>query len=166
MPLTATTQNPVPTTPDQTASTYRAAFSFQNPSGVSFEITGSGSTTIKVTKLFLTTSYTVTATVNVTSTASSGGTSSSLSVVPLDSSNSAATATVRTYSAAPTSGTVVGAVAIMPNSVTPFTLDFGEDNDKQPLLLAGAAETLVIDMSAASTGVTELLVGYVEWIEE
>lgn len=77
-----------------------------------FTITGSATKTIRILYLsiagFATSSSGLDVFVLTRSTANTGGTSSTATAVPLDSNNAAATATVRSYTANPTAGTLIG----------------------------------------------------------
>ncbi len=81
-----------------------------------FTITGSATKTIKISLVRCSISTTagsgivMNATLLTRSTANTLGTSTTAANVPLDSTNAAATATVRSYTANPTLGTLVGAV--------------------------------------------------------
>ena len=77
-----------------------------------FSITGSATKTVEIIHIQVTGSGTSTSQLDINllkrSTANTGGTPTALTKVPFDSRRSAATATVVTYAAAPTRGTLVG----------------------------------------------------------
>lgn len=141
-----------------------------------FTITGSGTKTIKIQMIsveFTGSSNIVSVQFIKRSSANSGGTASTLTDVPHDSNNAAATATVKTYTVNPVSlGTAVGVIrADRPSSVvlsgsTPPTASFfrfGNNND-QPIILRGAAETLAVNMNGATLA-SGVMTCWVEWTE-
>lgn len=165
---------------DGKLSTYSAGFSALVPAASPtdvFTITGSGSATIRVRYLQFSVSTTSGSGVglNVTlvkrSTANSGGTSTTAANVPHDSASSAATATVRGYTANPTTGTLVGIVrSLRTEAVTSgsnrstYLFDFSTRND-QALVLRGTDEVLSVNLGG--TSVTGGIIGCsVEWTEE
>jgi hypothetical protein len=140
-----------------------------------FTITGSGTQTIKITRIgvYLTGGgLTVNAQIVKRSTANTLGTSSVLTNVPNDSNFAAATATVRTYTANPTLGTLVGIVRAK-KVVTPLAtsttdtqgivFEFGEANGA-PIVLRGTSQVLAVNLNGV-TGATNASV-WVEWTEE
>lgn len=106
------------------------------------------------------------------STADTGGTPTSLTLVPLDSAEAAATAAVTTYATAPTAGTLVGAIraqalpvatSTSPNlAPVPTLFDFATYHD-QPVVLHGTAENVCLLVSATAGGQWHL---DVEWTEQ
>jgi hypothetical protein len=103
------------------------------------------------------------------STANSGGTSTTPTVIPFDSTQAAGTAVVRAYTANATSlGTTVGTIrarkifiAGSAASADEFSFDFGRDG----LVLRGTGEGLAFNLNAvASSGLSAS--GCVEWTEE
>jgi hypothetical protein len=146
-----------------------------------FTITGSGSKTVRILRMFITPTQTTAAynIVNVVkrSTANTGGTSTTRTAVPHDSVNAAATATIRTYTANPTLGTSVGNIrsqrALFPSS-TPggnisasptYGFTFGDPSGGQPIVLRGTSQVLAINLNA-STITGNSIDGYIEWTEE
>lgn len=142
-----------------------------------FTITGSATKTIKITRIEL--SGTTTAGsglgVNVSltkhSTANSGGVSSTLSLVPMDSSNASATATVLSYTSNPTVGTVVGTIRANRYS---FVATGAESNSliwdfssrtAQPPVLRGTSQQLAINLNS-TTVVGSVINISVEFTEE
>lgn len=125
-----------------------------------WEITGSGTKTIKITQLWV--SGTAATAINTPillikrSTANSGGTSSATTFVPHDSSNSAATATGKAYTANPTTGTAVGTIrtistffSLATASGTTATWDFGV-RPSQPIVLRGTSQQLCVNLNSAT----------------
>ena len=108
------------------------------------------------------------------STANTGGTASTLTDVPYDSQDPAGTATVKAYTANPTTGTAVGTVAsshsefapdgspTLPSDVSVF--DFGGDGNKR-ITLRGTAESLCVNFNAETItgGIAHFTT---EWIEQ
>ena len=144
-----------------------------------FTITGSATKTIRVTRIAFTMNQTTSSARDVLvikrSTANSGGTSTLLNNVPVDSQNAAATATVRSYTTNPTLGTSVGTIRSRKVFVATLTgnnsnsdevlLEFGSRNDTQNLVLRGTNEVLSINLNGVtSTGNSASC--SVEWIEE
>ena len=146
-----------------------------------FNIIGSATKTVTV-KRITASGMTLTAvgyfTINVEklSTASTGGTSTTLAAVPLDSNNAAATAVVKAYTAAPTKGSLVGviatwralwqATAAAAAGVTDyFTYNFGDMRETKGVTLRGAAQevALVFPVVLASAGTLAI---DIEWTEE
>lgn len=102
----------------------------------------------------------------------------SLTAVPLDSSNVAATATANVYTAAPTPGTPVGNVRsfvlseTLPTTVLTVGAGTGHDTilefgvrGQQPLVLRGTAEGVSLINGATLTDTSSRSV-WVEWTEE
>lgn len=106
----------------------------------------------------------------------SGGASSTLTAVPYDSSNNAATATVKTYTTNPTLGAAVGTLYnvrhIFPSSppsgnVTQDPIAFFEfgKEESQEIVLRGTSEVLALNLNATTlTG--GVFNGFIEWTEE
>ena len=106
------------------------------------------------------------------STADSGGTSATLTNVPHDSVNAAATATVKAYTANPTLGTAIGLirtflytmVAVSSNIIADIReLTFGTEED-QGIILRGTSQSLCLNLN--ETVLTNALVDVsIEWRE-
>lgn len=140
-----------------------------------FTITGSGTKTISITEISI--SFTgggeiVFCQLLKRSTANSAGTATTLTNVPHDSTNAAATATVKAYTANPTLGTLVGAVRVdrvnspLPSSSTQpgeSVFAFGVKLN-QPITLRGTGEVLAFNFNAV-TLLSGTAVAYVEWTE-
>lgn len=160
-----------------TKATYRAFTSGAiDAAGVILQLQGSASKTIRVTHAKITGTLTTGAdgTIVITrySTAASGGTSSAPTIVPLDSTDAAASAALLAYTAVPTAGSAVGGVdgqqTFWPAvTAAPVIADFtyGTRNTK-PVLLQGTAQFLVLRTSgfASYTGAT--YAATIEWTEE
>lgn len=146
-----------------------------------FNIIGSASKTIVVKRICIS-GGTLTAvgyfTVNVVrySTATTGGTSTVLVAVPLDTSDSAATAVVRAYTAVPTDGALVGTlatnrwlwqatVAAAAGLTRDFVFDFGDMPQTGGITLRGVTQelALVFPVVLASAGTLSI---DIEWTEE
>lgn len=143
-----------------------------------FTITGSASKTVRVTRVQISGTATAAVTVPIAlvkrSTANTGGTSAASNIIPHDSANTVASATVLYYTANPTTGTLVGIMrqqymtfstgtsSAVDASVSIF--DFGVRNG-QAVVLRGTAQVLAV--SLLGTTVTGGLVTVdIEWTEE
>lgn len=141
-----------------------------------FTITGSATKVVRVTEVSVQCTITTAAAVAVQlvkrSSANTGGTSTTPTAVAHDSTNPAATAVVRAYTANPSAlGTVVGPVRatretwLAPASVAnaprnPFTLYHGLS-----VVLRGASEVLAVNLNGATvTGGN--CAAWATWIEE
>lgn len=135
-----------------------------------FTIYGSGSKTIKVLRIYLSSSSTGTAAVFDTvslikrSTAPTGGTATTITSCPLDSNNSSATATVKIWTANPTTvGTAVatinvakynGAITGVTSSTSvpnyPRHCVFDADKYGQAITLRGTGEGLALNLAGVT----------------
>jgi hypothetical protein len=106
------------------------------------------------------------------STANSGGTPVAVTAVPHDSTNAAASAVVRAYTANPTTGTLVGSVraplytmvAASSNYVCDLMqLEFGTEED-QGIILRGTGEGLCLNLGGVSVSGSMFNIS-VEWRE-
>lgn len=141
-----------------------------------FTITGSATKTVRVTEIsvaFTGGGVVVAVQLVKRSTANSGGTSTLLTNVPHDSNNAAATATVRSYTANPTLGTLVGVMRadktdspLTTSTTNPegvFYKFFG--GPQQPIVLRGTSQVLAFNLNGVTlSGGTAVC--YVEWTEE
>lgn len=169
--------------------TYSAAFS-PSASGTAVAVTttdfwciaGSGSKTVFITLVTLTgqtSAAAITARLNlvIRSTLDSGGTPTTITAVPHDSANAAATATVTSFAANPASlGTLVatlkGYVQVIQSSATsqpggPFysiAETWGAIRGAQPLTLRGATQAACLNSNATTT-LANVMVN-VEWYEQ
>ena len=141
-----------------------------------FTIYGSSTKTIRITRIALTATQTTAAQRDVLlikrSTANTGGTSTAVNAVPHDSTSSAATASVKSYTLNPTAlGTAVGTlrsrkvyIGTTTGNSDELIIEFGPIN-AQEIILRGTAEGLAINLnSIASTG--NLFDISIEWTEE
>ncbi len=141
-----------------------------------FTISGSATTTIKIYRISL--YLTATAGSNATvflirrSSLNTGGTSTLLTNVALDTNNVASTAVVRSYTANPTLGTSVGNLIATGIYVSgggtigsnPFFWSF-EQNDSQPIVLRGTSQLIAINLNAV-TFAGNVARAHVFWTEE
>ena len=140
-----------------------------------FTITGSATKTVRVTRI--TTSGTQTTGSNVTvvilkrSTANTAGTFTTLTGVPHNSTNPAATATVLAYTANPTVGTLVGNIRsrkVLMNAATAATdeyiSEFGTRNS-QAIVLNGITQVLAVNLNGVTIAGESLNIT-IEWTEE
>lgn len=161
--------------------TYRAYVQF-NPAASAtdvFTIYGSATKTVRVVSFFISGTNTANTNavviVNKRSTANTGGTSASVTAVPLDSNNASATATVKSWTTNPTLGTLIGSLVgdlvFLPalsstNPVEQLNFDFG--NNGQPIVLRGTSEGAALNMNGVNIGILSATTLYisVEWTEE
>lgn len=146
-----------------------------------FNIIGSATKTVTVKRITVS-GMTLTAvgyfTINVEklSTASTGGTSTTLAAVPLDSNNAAATAVVKAYTVAPTKGTLVGTIAswralwqatvAVANALTDyFTFNFGDMRETKGVILRGIAQEVALTFPVVLASAGTLAID-IEWTEE
>lgn len=159
--------NAVPTIMgNSTISTYLASTGYFTPVATATDmvgIVGSGTKTIKIQKITMSGTQT-TAGINKyflikRSTADTGSTPSAATLVPLDSTNAAATAVVQTYTTTnPTTGTPVGTIASKsiadpaPAAVsgTADVVLFDAKNSGQPIVLRGVAQELDLNFAGAA----------------
>lgn len=105
------------------------------------------------------------------STANSGGTSTTPTVVPYDSSSAVGTAVMRAYTANPTLGTTVGTVIeplvkfgdLTTGPAETYEIKFGELGS--PLILRGVAQVAAVNL-AGVTITTPVVNCTFEWTEE
>jgi hypothetical protein len=140
-------------------------------------ISGSATKTIRVTKLELsatqTTGGTNTFFIVLRSTADSGGTSSTATNIFHDSTNSASTAVVKSYTANPTLGTSVGTLRAIkmftaaPGSLTtPYVFDFTNGGIDQGIVLRGTAQQLALNFNGAALPTGLNITSNIDWSEE
>lgn len=140
-----------------------------------FTLTGSATKTIRITRVTVTGTQTTAAQQNILlvrrSTANTGGTSTAVTAVPMDSTNAAATATALAYTANPTAGTLVGALrsrkvfvgATTANS-DEFISDFGTRN-AQAIVLRGTSQVFAVNLNGVTVTGGNFNVA-IEWTEE
>jgi hypothetical protein len=164
-----------------TPASYSATTGFFNPVASAsdiFVIGGSGTKTVRIDRISVSACATSTAVAELRlfkrSTADTGGTSSSLTAVPLDSTSAAATATVASYTANPTAGTLTGILratvytwATCTSPAFPAQLlvhEFGHGRATE-LVLRGTAEQVSVNLGGSTpTGASVSIT--VEWTEE
>ena len=143
-----------------------------------FTVTGSATKTVKIRSVRV--SGTNTGNTNALvlivkrSTANTGGTSSNLTEVPHDSTSAAATATALSYTANPTTGSLVGNICggllFLPllassNIGMSHEFIFGIDG-YQPIVLRGTSEVFAVNLNGVALGGTTVLNIRVTWTEE
>ncbi len=189
VPVTPTVPLGSITTVDGAKSTYSAAKVGLVPGSSAtdfFTLTGSATKTIRVTRITITATTTSATPVALDilllkrSTANTGGTSTgSPTAVPHDSANAAATATVLSYTAPPTTGTLVGTALrnqkLMLMLATATATDF-MSNDKlvwefgnrpsQAIVLRGITEVLALNLNTTTPTATASFDVDIEWTEE
>lgn len=141
-----------------------------------FTITGSGTKTIKILRLEMSATAAAGGSFNALlikrSTADTGGTSTTLTSVPHDSTASAATATVRSYTANPTVGTSVGTIRTTKLFVSGASTTASVDQEwlfgtrpGQAVTLRGTGEVLAVNLNATTLTSGNFDVD-IEWTEE
>lgn len=151
--------------------TYSAAIhNFGNSSaGDIFCIAGSATKIVKVkgVRVSAIASQAVNSSISIIrrSTLNSGGTPSSVTIVPNDTNNPASTATVTAYATAPTPGTQVGIVRSQKLSIATATTTAFAANPAlfqfsvywdQPLILRGVNQNICVDVDATAGGTWEV----------
>jgi hypothetical protein len=166
---------------DGSKATYSAAITglvFAASATDIFTITGSASKVVRVIQMSLSATQTASnrrdTQIVKRSTANTGGTSSTPTVVPHDSTDPAGTAVVRAYTANPTLGALVGVMRSRKILIdTPTAAggasddsvwNFGDRNDKSGIL-RGTAEVLAINMNAVTSAGNSCGL-FVMWTEE
>ncbi len=140
-----------------------------------FTVTGSGTKTVKITKVLISATQTTAGEVNIVfltrSTANSAGTSTNPTAVPNDPNDPAATATANAYTANPTAGTLVGDVRAFKLNVGSASGNllvweetFGNANSK-PITLRGTGSVFAINLNAVTVTGNKFTVT-VEWTED
>jgi hypothetical protein len=145
-----------------------------------FTLTGSATTQVYVLHMSISTIQTTAGTnawfLAKRSTANSGGTAATPTIVPLTSTNGAATAVARQYTANPTAGTLVGYNwGSWINSPTVATAGIGgsqvteaiqlETDLGQAVHLADETEVLGFNFKGAALPAGLSVIAHVEWIE-
>jgi hypothetical protein len=147
-----------------------------------FTIYGSATKTIKIQSIIISgLTLTAVAYLNIGlrkySTAVSGGTSTALTAVPLDSSSAAATATnINVYTAVPTAGTTLGDISnrrVIGQATTAaaagipqmIDFDFTPAGDGTAIVLRGTAQGVGLYWITAPASTPSLLLR-IEWTEE
>lgn len=143
-----------------------------------FVIYGSATKTVNIKRIVvqgptLTLVEYITPTLTKYSTAPSGGTTTAITAVPMDSNYSASTASLlQAYTAAPTAGTSVGTIGarkILAQATTAAAAGMVNDTIDflftTPIVLRGTAEGVGIRFAGAPASAVTLSV-FVEWSEE
>lgn len=171
-PLVTSVVDTVKNTYSASAGPFAAAGS---PTDV-FTITGSASKVVRITRISFSGTQTTGAMRDVLiikrSTANTGGTSATPNKVPHDSTFSAATATVRNYTANPSGlGTTVGTIRaqkVFIGAATAlsreFCVDWGPRNSQAPVL-RGTGEVLAVNLNGVTSTGNSLSIN-IEWTEE
>jgi hypothetical protein len=136
-----------------------------------FTITGSASKNVRIHNIVVTGTQASSAVRDILlikrSTANTGGTSTTPTVISLDSNSAAGTAVVRAYTVNPTLGTTVGTVRVrrigVPTTAA-VSLDMAEFQFTVPLTLRGTAQVLSVNFN--NPGVAITFSAYVEWSED
>lgn len=107
------------------------------------------------------------------STANSGGTSSAITAVPLDSNFSSATASGVYYTANPTTGTSVGTISHIPlhgtygSSVNQvYTTLFDSTKGGSPIVLRGTSESVSVNYNGVTDAAGTSAAVDIEWSEK
>jgi len=175
---TGTITSPTQVNTEGQKASYRAAASWSPAAGGAtdiFVIGGSATKTVRVTRMAIACTATAAIAADVIfikrSAADTAGTSSAATLVPLDSTDPAATNTVLTYTVNPTINGTIGNVSIDKASITTATgapqlyfEDFGIRNARA-VVLRGTAQQLAINLNG------QVIAGIacdaeVEWTEE
>lgn len=136
-----------------------------------FTITGSATKNVRVHNLVITGTQAAAVVRDILlikrSTANSAGTSTSPTVIPLDSNAAAGTAVVRAYTVNPTLGNTVGTVRVrrvgVPTTAA-TTIDVAEFSFTVPLTLRGTGQVLAVNFN--NPGVAITFSAFVEWSED
>lgn len=141
-----------------------------------FTITGAASTKVKIQNIILTGEATSNAIPEVIllkrSTANSGGTSTTITAVPHDSGDAAASATVQAYTVNPTTGTLVGNLRAIDlffsgasgNPAQILEMNFDEKAGKCPTLNS-ASEVIALNLAGVTVAGANFAIS-ITWTEE
>lgn len=129
-----------------------------------FTITGSGTKTVRVLRIEISSTQTLASTANILlikrSAANTGGTSTTPALIPHDSADAAGTATVRAYTANPSAlGAAVGTIRVIRLDIpatgsvgsSPVVWTFGDLPGKS-VVLRGTAEVLAVSLNSVTLG--------------
>lgn len=170
-----------------TIATYASAYIGLTPAASCTDLAilnGSASKVIRVMRVVVSaitsaaTGATLDLVLAVRSAANTAGTAvTAAAIVPFDSNDAAATATLTAYSANPTTGTLVGNVYVTKFQQTlgtatatdfpsnlPFQAQWGM-TDSKPIVLRGAAQGLAINFNGSSFAAGASVDLFVEWTE-
>ena len=176
-PVSTTTPFPVSATGGPTYSTGIALYAgYANPTDF-LSIQGSATKTIKITNIRVSGNATANNQVDIgllkRSTANTSGTPTVATLTPWDSLSSAATATVVTYGAAPTLGTLVGPLCACQVEI-PAKAGVGggvlewqfNRNGESAIILRGINEMVVLNAYGVTFPAGTVLNLTVEWVEQ
>lgn len=142
--------------------TYRAAFNLNVQAGDGLELLGITGRTVTLRELVISKpSAAVVVGVVKRGTADTGGTSSLLTVVPVDDVLTAGSASVKAYTVAPSAGAAYGTVAFWSMATTDTLVMNVNPDQVMPIALHTTGESLGINFSGTAT-----VIGSVEWTEE
>lgn len=142
-----------------------------------FQIAGSATKTIRINYIevtfFSATGVFTDVSLFKRSSANTGGTSASLTVVPHDSSSAAGSATALTYTANPTTGTLIGRVRAQKIDISNSTnagiqqviWHFGGDSGAQEIVLRGTAQCLTVNLGGVTVVGGQAAIS-IQWTEE
>lgn len=165
----------------QTKATYAAVATIPPAASATdlLTLTGSATKTVQITRASCSGTASANAATTIfalrRSTANSGGTSGAAILTRFDSNNPTASAVAASYSANPTTGTLVGnlragtlvlAVATSPVAVQPLAWDFGMRPGEQPVILRGTSEVFAINGGGATFQGGASLQCAITWTEE
>lgn len=158
------------------ARTYRAASNFTpaaTPTDI-WDLFGNGTTTVVVTRIKITGIQTTAGNPEVLvvkrSTANTVGTRVAQTAVPLDAGDAAASSTPGHYTANPTTGTLVGAVARQYVLIVPAAtaiqggVEFNFGDKGKGLLLSGTAQGVAVNLNGVTLAGGQISIE-VEWYE-
>lgn len=167
---------PIVRSEDQSYAAAAAAFVSAGSATDIYNVQGSASKTIKISKIKVSGTTTSGSAIKLTvslikrSSANTGGTSVVGTPVPYDSSNAVATAVVRHYTANPSAvGTPVGLIraetlAITRSGLAGGVLEWNFTDGGQPVILRSASEFLSINFNGTSITGSVISIS-VEWTE-
>jgi hypothetical protein len=125
-----------------------------------FTLTGTATKTVRITRVQVSGTATAADAIDVVflkrSTANTSGTSGAATAVPHDSANAAATATALSYTANPTTGSLVGNLQVKKITLTtsagaipnvPTEINFG-NRPEQTVVLRGIAQVFAVNLNA------------------
>lgn len=140
-----------------------------------FTITGNGTTVVYITRITITAVQTTGGVIETflikRSTANTGGTSSSVTALALDSGDAAAAATLLQYTVNPAAlGTVVGNIKrihlpapAVTGTPAPTTFEFGDKS--KPIVLTGVTQQLAVNLNSIAAPAGAVYLINIEWFE-
>lgn len=162
--------------------TYHATSTFTaaNTATDIFTLTGSSTKTIRISRIGISATRTTQSIIDLVllkrSTANTGGTSTNLSEISNDSNNAAATATALSYTANPTTGTLVGNLRnikfLVPvpgvggnTSAQTELIELFGDKFGQAIVLRGTGEVFAVNLAGVTVAGNSFSI-WIEWTEE